>query len=63
MNFFTKRTRISGGEEEIIGYLKLGKMTVGEEMFRQIFASNAPRGSDNTSNDRSTLRCVEIRAI
>lgn len=39
-------------------------MTIGEEeKIRQISASNAPRGGDNTSHDRSTFRCVENRAI
>ena len=37
-------------------------MTSGEEeFFRQICASDAPRGGDNTSHDRSALRWVENR--
>ena len=51
---------INGGEEETMSYLKVGKMTIREEeIFRQIFDSDASRGGDNTSHDRSTFTWVE----
>ena len=60
--FFTKETRINGGGRRSNGYLKVGKMTIREGgNFSLNFASNAPRGGDNTSHDRSTLRSVENR--
>lgn len=33
MNVLQKGTRINGRAEEIIGYLKVGKMTIGEKKF------------------------------
>ena len=60
----TKKTRINAGKEVTTGYLKVGKITVGEGgIFRQIYVFNVPRGCENTSYDRSTLRCVENSEI
>ena len=60
--FFTKETRINGGGRRSNGYLKVGQTTVGEGgNFSSNFASNAPRGGDNTSHDRSALRWVKNR--
>ena len=62
--FFTKGTRINGVEEETMDFFKGEKMTNGEEeIFHQISTSDLPRDGDNTSHDKSALRCIKNRAI